>query len=98
MGEPDLTEVDYRTLRPEQQLLLRRDILLRAQIARAQALRHLFIGGLALAQDACRAGQTIARMLVERVTEVLGNWWHAYAKHRERKAAVRELHALDDRS
>jgi uncharacterized protein YjiS (DUF1127 family) len=96
MREPDLTGVDYRT--PEQWEQLRRDILLRAEIARAQALRHLFRGLLALLRIAWRTGQTAIRVLVEHVTAPLGNWWRAYTTHRERKAAMRELHSLDDRS
>jgi uncharacterized protein YjiS (DUF1127 family) len=96
MREPDLTGVDYRT--PEQWEQLRRGILLRAEIARAQALRHLFRSLLALLRIAWRTGQTTVRVLVERVTAVLGKWWRAFAQWRARKAAVRELHALDDRA
>jgi uncharacterized protein YjiS (DUF1127 family) len=96
MREPDLMGVDYRT--PEQWEQLRRDILLRAEIARAQALRHLFRGLLALLRIAWRTGQTTIRVLDHRVIAVVGKWWRAFAQWRERTAAIRELHALDDRS
>jgi uncharacterized protein YjiS (DUF1127 family) len=98
MREPDLTEINYHTLTLEQWEQLHRDILLRAQTARGQALRHLFVGVLTVLQAIGQAGATAMRGLAEQVTRLLGNCWHAYATWHERQVAVRELHSLDDRS
>ena len=98
MREPDPTEVDYHRLTLEQWEELHRNILLRAQTARDQTLRHLFVGALTVLRAVGRAAATTLRVLAERVTGLLGNWWRAYAKRRERRAAVYELHGLDDRS
>jgi len=98
MREPDPTEVDYHRLTLEQWEELHRNILLRAQTARGQALRHLFVSVLTVLRAVGRAAATALRVLAEQVTGMLGNWWRAYAKRRERRAAVYELHGLDDRS
>jgi uncharacterized protein YjiS (DUF1127 family) len=94
MRELDLTEIDYHTLTQEQWEQLHREILLRAQTARGQALRHVVVGVL----TAMRAGATATAAFSGRVTTLLSKWWHDYAARRERKIAARELHALDDRT
>jgi uncharacterized protein YjiS (DUF1127 family) len=65
----------------------KRQIIRSAQVARAQALRGL-VGAV------LRGLRTAAWA----VAATAGKWWRAYALRRERNAAVRELHALDDRT
>jgi uncharacterized protein YjiS (DUF1127 family) len=61
-------------------------IIRRAEAARAQALRDL--AGIVLRP---------LRIAARAVAATAGKWWRAYALRRERNAAMRELHALDDR-
>jgi uncharacterized protein YjiS (DUF1127 family) len=82
--------IDYRDLTPDEWLRERQQILTRAQAARASALREL---GRALLHP----WQALAR-LTALVSATGGKAWRAYARWRERREAVRELHALDDRS
>jgi uncharacterized protein YjiS (DUF1127 family) len=65
----------------------RQRIIRRAEAARARALRGLV--------DVVRRG---LRTAAWGVFAVAGNWWRAYIRRRERNAAVRELHGLDDRT
>jgi uncharacterized protein YjiS (DUF1127 family) len=65
----------------------KQQIIRRAEVARARALRG-FVGAV------LRGLGTAARA----VAATAGKWWRAYALRRERNAAVRELHALDDRT
>jgi uncharacterized protein YjiS (DUF1127 family) len=65
----------------------KQQIIRRAEVARAQALRGLVGAVLRGLGTATRA-----------VAAAAGEWWRAYALRRERNAAVRELHALDDRT
>ena len=78
---------DGRKLTPEQWEHRKRSILWRAQAARAQALRDVAGGILAMSLTIAVGGRDVVR-----------NWWSAYAIRRERKAAIRELGALDDRT
>jgi uncharacterized protein YjiS (DUF1127 family) len=65
----------------------RQQIIRRAEAARASALRGLV--------DVVRRGlRTAAWALLV----AAGSWWRAYLRRRERNAAVRELHGLDDRT
>jgi uncharacterized protein YjiS (DUF1127 family) len=65
----------------------RQQIIRRADAARARALRGLV--------DVVRRGlRTAAWALLV----AAGSWWRAYLRRRERNAAVRELHGLDDRT
>jgi uncharacterized protein YjiS (DUF1127 family) len=64
----------------------KQQIVRRAEVARARALRGL-VGGV------LRGLRTAASA----VAATAGKWWRAYALRRERNAAVRELRALDDR-
>ncbi|HET7023167.1 MAG TPA: DUF1127 domain-containing protein [Xanthobacteraceae bacterium] len=82
--------IDYRDLTPDEWLRERQQILSRAQAARAGALREL-------AHTLLRPWQALAR-LTALVPATGGKAWRAYARWRERREAVRELHALDDRS
>ena len=65
----------------------KQQIIRRAEAARARALRGLV-------EAVLRGLRTAARA----VFAAAGNWWRAYVRRRERNAAVRELHALDDRT
>ena len=61
--------------------------------------QYIFLCAMPIArQGRCRAAATIIQVAAERVAEVFAACWHAYARRRERTAAVRELRALDDRS
>ena len=82
----ELTYGDVNELTYEQWERRKQQIIRRAQVARAQALRDLV--GAALRGLRTAAGAVAA---------TAGKWWRAYALRRERNAAVRELHALDDR-
>ena len=64
----------------------KQQIVRRAEVARARALRGL-VGGV------LRGLRTAASA----VAATAGKWWRAYALRRERNAAVRELRAFDDR-
>jgi uncharacterized protein YjiS (DUF1127 family) len=90
--------IDYRALTPDEWQRERQQILTRAHAARAGALRDLG-GALVHPWQAILSGATAA--LVEVAAIVLATarqGWRAYARWRERRAAVHELHALDDRS
>jgi uncharacterized protein YjiS (DUF1127 family) len=90
--------IDYRALTPDEWQRERQQILSRAQASRAGALRDLR-GALVHPWQAVLAGAAAA--LTELAAVVLATareGWRAYARWRERRAAVRELHALDDRS
>ena len=65
----------------------RQQIVRRAQADRAQALRGFVSAVLRGLRTAAWAAFAAA-----------GNWWRAYIRRRERNAAVRELHTLDDRT
>ena len=90
--------IDYRALTPDEWQRERQQILTRAQAARAGALRDLG-GALLHPWQAVLAGAaaTLAE-LAALVFAAAGKGWRAYARWRERRAAVQELHALDDRT
>ena len=71
-----------------------------AQAARAQAPHHLGNAGLRTLQAAAGGGAAIIRIraLAKAVIAAAGKWWRAYNIRRAHIAAVRELHALDDRT
>src|SRR5262245_41583192 len=66
--------------------------------ARAQALHDFGGGVLGALQAAPGGGAAIIRALAKAVIAAAGKWWRAYALRRARNAAVREVHALDDRT
>jgi uncharacterized protein YjiS (DUF1127 family) len=78
---------------PEEREDFKRRIIERAQRARAQAFRDLAGDLLALP----RAFWLGLRRLGGRVADASSRWWRAYALRRQRRAAICELHALDDR-
>jgi uncharacterized protein YjiS (DUF1127 family) len=77
----------FNELTYEQWERRKQQIIRRAQVARAQALRGLVSAVLRGLRTAAWA-----------VAATAGKWWRAYALRRERNAAVRELHGLDDRT
>jgi uncharacterized protein YjiS (DUF1127 family) len=83
----DENDFYYNGLTPDEWVKARQRIIRRAEAARARALRDL-------AGAVLRPVQTLATA----VAAVAGKWWRAYLRRRERNAAVRELHALDDRT
>ena len=77
----------FNELTYEQWERRKQQIVRRAEVARARALRGL-VGGV------LRGLRTAASA----VAATAGKWWRAYALRRERNAAVRELYGLDDRT
>ena len=88
------TSFNFNSLAPDQWERTRRLIIRRAEAARAQALRDLFAVVLRALRRAARGGVAVA----EGAVATAGQWWRAFALWRERRAAMRELHALDDRT
>ena len=90
--------IDYRDLTPEEWQRERHQILTRAQAARAGALREL--GGTVLhpLQVVLAGAAAALAALAAAVLATAAKGWRAYARWRERRVAVRELHSLDDRS
>jgi uncharacterized protein YjiS (DUF1127 family) len=89
--------IDYRSLTPDQRQGPKQDLIRRGQAARAQALHDLGVAVLRALQAAAGGGTAIIRALAKAVLAAAGKWWRAYIVRRARNAAVRELHALDDR-
>jgi uncharacterized protein YjiS (DUF1127 family) len=92
------TTFDFNSLTPDQWERTRHQIIRRAEAARAQALRDLFSTVLHGLRTAGSGGAAFTHAVAEVVVATVGKWWRAYALWRERKAAARELHALDDRT
>jgi uncharacterized protein YjiS (DUF1127 family) len=83
-------DFDYRNLTPEQWDALKRRATHDAQAVRTQALHGLF----GVVPRTLRAVRTLDRALAV----AAGRCWTRYIRWRERRAAVRELAALDDRT
>jgi uncharacterized protein YjiS (DUF1127 family) len=92
------TSFDFKNLTSDQWERIKRRIISRAEAARAQALRDLFAAVLHGLRSAGRGAAALTRIVGGAVIATAGKWWRAYALRRERRAAVRELHALDDRT
>jgi uncharacterized protein YjiS (DUF1127 family) len=86
----DFEQLDYRTLTQAQWDDLRRDIIRRAERARAQALRALF-------------GQVwtqllrMALALRDGAATAATRWWRAHAERRRRRRDMGELLGFSDR-
>ena len=89
---------DFKNLSPEQWERTRRQIIAQAEFARAQALGELFAAVLYGLWTVARGAAALTRAVAGAVVTTAGKWWRAYALWLERKAAARELHALDDRT
>src|SRR5262249_21684790 len=83
--DPELAAVGPRRLTPEQQSERRQRLIRRAQAARGQALRDIAGGVLKMLRAAGRGLIDAGRY-----------WWNAWKLRRQRRAAIRELNALDD--
>src|SRR5262252_6239158 len=92
----DGNALDYNRLTPEEWDRLRRQAVHRAHVARARALRDVIAGGVRALRTA--AIGALLGAAVETAVTTACKWWRAYTLRRERKAAVRELRALDDRT
>jgi uncharacterized protein YjiS (DUF1127 family) len=92
------TVFDFKSLTSDQWERSRRRIISRAKAARARALRDLFTAVLHGLRTAARGATALTRAVSGAVIAKAGKWWRAYALWRERTAAVRELHKLDDRT
>jgi uncharacterized protein YjiS (DUF1127 family) len=92
------TNFDFNSLTTDEWERTRRQIIASAEAARAQALRDLFVAVLSGLHTAARGAAALTRAVGGAVIATAGNWWRAHALWRERKAAARELHALDDRT
>ena len=86
MREPNhinLSALEWRRLTPEQRLRFTRLIVAQARVARARAIHDLLRLPLGLARRAAAA---------------VAAGWRAGARWRQRRQAIRELGALDDRT
>src|SRR5262245_42955918 len=92
----DGNTLDYNRLAPEEWDRRRRDLIRRAHADRAQALRDIIAGGVRALRTA--AISAVLGAAAETAVTTARKWWRAYSLWRERKAAVRELRALDDRT
>jgi uncharacterized protein YjiS (DUF1127 family) len=90
--------LDFNNLSSEQWERTRRQIIAQAQAARAQMWRDLFAAVLYGFRTAAGSAAALTRTVAGAVIAAAGKWWRAYALRRERRAAARELHALDDRT
>ena len=88
--------VDYRGLRSDQRQRVTQHVIRHAQATRAQASHDL--GDAHTLQAAAGGGAVIIRALAKAVLGAAGKWWRAYNIRRAHIAALRELHALDDRT
>jgi uncharacterized protein YjiS (DUF1127 family) len=91
------TAFDFKSLTSEQWERTRHQIIRRAEAARAQVLRDLFTAVLYGLRSAARGAAALTSAVTGAVIATAGKWWRAYALWRERRAAVRELHKLEDR-
>jgi uncharacterized protein YjiS (DUF1127 family) len=90
--------IDYRGLTPDQRQRVMQPVIRHAQAARAQAPHDLGGAGLRTLQAAAGGGGAIIRALAKAAIVAAGKWWRAHTIRRARIAAVRELHALDERT
>jgi uncharacterized protein YjiS (DUF1127 family) len=98
MGPIEQGDFDYGNLTPEQWFELRGRIESQARAARTRALRDLLRNGIAWLRAAGNGAREAAHLAAGFLAGVPRRWWGAYAARRERRAAVRELAALDDRT
>ena len=88
--------IDYRGLTPDQRQRVIQPVIRHAQAV--QAPHDLGGAGLRTLQAAAGGGTAVMRALAKAVVAAAGKWWRSYAIQRAHIAAIRELHALDDRT
>ena len=89
---------EHRPLSPQQLDQLKRFAGGAAREHRARLVRNLGSAALASLRGAARGVGSIIRWLGHGAAATAGERWRAYADWRERRAAVKELAALDDRT
>ena len=89
---------EHRPLNPEQLDQLKRAAEHAAREHRAQLVRNLGSAALASLRSATRGVESIIRVFGHRAAAAVRAGCSAYADWRERRAAVKELAALDDRT
>ena len=89
---------EHRPLTPEQLDRLQRCAERAAKEHRTQILRGLCVAAAASLRSAARGGRDIVRALGDHASSAASRRWRAYAAWRQRRAAVNELAALDDRT
>jgi uncharacterized protein YjiS (DUF1127 family) len=90
--------IEYKGLTPDQRQRVMQPVIRHAQAARAQAPHDLGGASLRTLQTAASGGAAVIRALAKAAIAAAGEWWRAHTIRRARIAAVRELHALDDRT
>jgi uncharacterized protein YjiS (DUF1127 family) len=89
---------EHRPLSPEQLDQLKRSAGRAAREHRARLVRALALAALASLQSAVRGLRNVIRAFGHRVAAGTRAGWSAYVAWRERRAAVKELVTLDDRT
>ena len=89
---------EHRPLSPEELGELKRFAELAAREYRGRLVRRLGIATLAALRHTARGVGNVIRTLGNRAAAGARAGWSAYAAWRERRAAVKELAALDDRT
>jgi uncharacterized protein YjiS (DUF1127 family) len=89
---------EHRPLTPEQLDELKRSAGRAAREHRARLVRGLGSAALASLRSTARGAGSIIRALGHRAVAAARAGWSAYAAWRERRAAINELAALDDRT
>lgn len=89
--------IDYRGLTSSQRQRVTQHVIRYAQAARAQASHDLGGANMRTLQAAGGGGAAVIRAFAKAVIAAAGKWWRAYTIRCARIAAIRELHALDDR-
>jgi uncharacterized protein YjiS (DUF1127 family) len=90
--------INYKGLTPDERQRVVQHVMRHAQAARTQAPHNLGVAGPRILHAAAGREPAIIRALVKAVIAATVRWWRAYNIRRAHIAAVRELHALDDRT
>ena len=90
--------IDCRGLTSDQRQRVTQHVIRHAQAARAQVPHDLGGANMRTLQAAARGGAAVIRAFAKAVITAAGKWWRAYTIRCARIAAIRELHALDDRT
>src|SRR5215813_11833613 len=88
---------DFRQLSPEQWERRKQRLIQRAHEARAQAIGNLARRLGRAVRNVAERGADLARSFASRAAVMTSRWASGYAAWRERRRALRELAALDDR-